>query len=119
MQELNTKAVKVLTQFANHFDSELHVLHVLSGNDNLTPEQASIFKEQFSGAANYPSLSYHILDAGDKSVSASIEEFVDSNGASAVALVTHHRSFFDKLFHPSLTKRLAVHAHKPLLAFHG
>lgn len=118
MKELNEKAIAVLTSFAGHFQSEIHVLHVLSGSDKLTPEQANVFLARFDTAAGYPRVSYHIVDAEDRTVPQSIEEYMDENDVEVVATVTHHRSFFDKIFHPSLTKRLAVHARRPLLAFH-
>jgi nucleotide-binding universal stress UspA family protein len=118
MHEINEKAIHMLTAFAGHFNSEIHVVHVLTGNDQLKPEQANSFKERFSQVANYPYISYHIVAADDNSVSGVIEEYMDSNQVEIVAMVTHHRKFFDKLFHPSITKRLAAHARKPLLAFH-
>lgn len=118
MKELNEKAISVLTHFAGHFQSEVHVLHVLTSSDRLSPEQANAYRTRFDAAASYPKVSYHIVDAEERTVPKAIEEYMDENDVEIVATVTHHRSFFDKLFHPSLTKRLAVHARKPLLAFH-
>jgi nucleotide-binding universal stress UspA family protein len=118
MKEVNRPAVKMLVDFAKHFDSELHVLHVLGAKDLLTPEQANSFRDQFLKAAHYDKVSFHILDAEDDTIVHTIDEYMDSNDVEVVAMLTHSRSFFDKLFHPSLTKRFAVHAHKPLLAFH-
>lgn len=116
--EINAKAIQVLTRFASHFNAEIHVLHVLTGKDELTPEQANAFKAAFDEVADYEALAFHVVGAEDKSVASAIEEYVDTHDIEVVAMVTHHRGFFDKLFHPSITKRLAVHAHKALLAFH-
>lgn len=118
MHELNVKAVQTLVHFASHFRAEIHVLHVFTPKDKLSPEQANSFREGFAKVANYENVTYHIIDAEDRSIAATIEEFLVDNDVEVVAMVTHHRSFFDKLFHPSLTKRLTVHAQKPLLAFH-
>jgi nucleotide-binding universal stress UspA family protein len=118
MHEINSKALDTLVHFAKHFRSEIQVLHILTKGDALTPEQANSFRERFKKAANYESLSFHIIYAEDKSVASMIEEFMDTNDVEVVAMVTHHRSFFDKLFHPSLTQKLTVHARTPLLAFH-
>jgi nucleotide-binding universal stress UspA family protein len=118
MHEINAKAIQMLTAFASHFNAELFVLHVLTGNENMSPEQANSFKEEFSKIANYDRITYHIVDSEDQPVAEVIEQFMDENDIEIVAMITHHRKFFDKLFHPSITKRLAVHAHKPLLAFH-
>lgn len=118
MREINRSAVKMLADFAKHFESELHVLHILGRNDKLTPEQANSFKDQFLSAASYDKVSFHILDSEDDTMVHIVDEYMDNNDVEIVAMLTHARSFFEKLFHPSLTKRFAVHAHKPLLAFH-
>ncbi|MBL0017966.1 MAG: universal stress protein [Bacteroidetes bacterium] len=118
MHEVNAKAIQTLVHFASHFHSEINVLHILTKADELSTEQANSFREQFKKVAKYGKVSFHIAYAEDKSVATMIEEFMDSNAVEIVAMVTHHRSFFDKLFHPSLTRRLTVHARKPLLAFH-
>jgi nucleotide-binding universal stress UspA family protein len=118
MREVNRPAVQSLVEFSRRFNAELHLLHVLKGNDTLTPEQANAFKNQFDKAAHYDKLSYHIIDAEQETIVNVVDEYMDSNDIEILAMLTHNRGFFDRLFHPSLTKRFALHAHKTLLAFH-
>lgn len=118
MSEVNRPAIQLLADFAGHFDAELHVLHVVSANDPLTPEQANAFKDQFTKAAHYPKASFHIVDAEDDGVVHTIEEYTRLHGVEVVATLSHQRGFWSRLFQPSMTKRLALHATKPLLALH-
>jgi nucleotide-binding universal stress UspA family protein len=118
MHEVNAKAIQVLAHFASHFAAEIHVLHIVTNKDTLTPEQADAYRKKFSLESGYVPVVYHIVDALDHSVAHAIESYIEDNKIDIVAMVTHHRSFFDKLFHPSITKKLAIHAKQPLLAFH-
>jgi nucleotide-binding universal stress UspA family protein len=118
MQEINRPALKLLADFAGHFDAELHVLHVLTEGEKLGPEQANSFKDQFQKAVHYPKLGFHIVDAEADTISEVVDEFVTRHNIELVAMLTHQRGFFDQLFHPSLTKKIAVQARGPLLAFH-
>lgn len=118
MHEINAKAIQVLVHFASYFAAEIHVLHIVTNKDKLTPEQVDAYRKQFSFESGYVPVVYHIVDALDHSVAHAIEAYIEENKIDIVAIVTHHRKFFDKLFHPSITKKLAVHAKQPLLAFH-
>lgn len=46
----------------------------------------------------------------------SLEDYIRLNDMDILAMVTYHRSFWDRLFHPSITKRVSYHTHIPLLA---
>lgn len=46
-----------------------------------------------------------------------LEEYVDQNGIDLLAMVTHKRSFLNRFFHPSVTKKMSYHTTIPLLVF--
>lgn len=48
----------------------------------------------------------------------SILDFIASNAIDLLAVAKHKRGFWDSLFHASLTKKLAMHIHIPLLVLH-
>ena len=48
-----------------------------------------------------------------------LAEYVDQNKIDLLAMVTHKRSFLNRLFHPSVTKRMSYHTKIPLLVFPG
>lgn len=45
-----------------------------------------------------------------------LENFISQNEIDLLAMVTYKRSFADKIFHPSITKKMSYHTKIPLLA---
>jgi nucleotide-binding universal stress UspA family protein len=58
-------------------------------------------------------LGYIDLEKGD--VVASINQYVADKNVDLLVMAKHNRSFFDRLFHSSLSKKMAIHSHIPLL----
>jgi nucleotide-binding universal stress UspA family protein len=48
----------------------------------------------------------------------SILDFIKLHRINLLAVAKHKRGFWDSLFHASLTKKLAMHIHIPLLVVH-
>lgn len=115
-REGDMKALKKLTQFGAIFHAELTVLHV--AKENLKSERDLV--EQFSKAVAKESGAqqpyYYALP--HENTQKGINLFLDSSGADLIALSTRKRNVFEKVFDPSLTKKLAYQARLPLLAFH-
>lgn len=44
-----------------------------------------------------------------------IEQYIDKNGIKLLAMVTYQRSFFERLFYPSMSKKMSYHTKIPLL----
>jgi nucleotide-binding universal stress UspA family protein len=44
-----------------------------------------------------------------------IEQYVDRNDIKLLAMVTYQRSFFERLFYPSMSKKMSYHTRIPLL----
>jgi nucleotide-binding universal stress UspA family protein len=118
LHEIKPEAVKRLVDFTSRFNAQLHVLHIVTDKDQFEPDQASLYKMEFGAASPYENTSFHVVYANGKTVAEAIEDYVYANDVSLVAMLTHNRSFWDKLFHPSVTKKIALHSNKPLLAFH-
>jgi nucleotide-binding universal stress UspA family protein len=45
-----------------------------------------------------------------------LQEYIRSNHIDILAMITYPRKFWDRLFHPSITKRMSYHTQIPLLA---
>lgn len=67
---------------------------------------------KYEGNINFELLEADSLEKG-------IEEYIDAHNIDIVAMTTHKRNFFSRLFNPSHTKKLLYHTHTPLLAFHA
>lgn len=48
-----------------------------------------------------------------------MEDYIKAHNINMVAMTTHKRNFFTKLFSPSHTKKMLYHTNTPLLAFHA
>ncbi len=48
-----------------------------------------------------------------------MESYIKQHNINLVAMTTHKRNFFTRLFSPSHTKKMLYHTHTPLLAFHA
>lgn len=118
MMEIDVETITRLVDFATHFSANLQIVHVLHKQDYLSPEQASAFKERFAEVANYDKLGFHIVSADGRTVVEAIEDYVEENSIDVLAIQNQERGFLDKIFKPSVSKKLAVHAKIPLIAFH-
>jgi nucleotide-binding universal stress UspA family protein len=101
-----------LIYFAEQYDCPLDIVHVKSDSDRYFNAENNFFKKnkaQFS----YPNMSYIDLEKGD--VVASINQYVADKNVDLLVMAKHNRSFFDRLFHSSLSKKMAIHSHIPLL----
>lgn len=118
MMEIDSDTVNRLVDFARHFASKIQVIHVLHGQDFLSPEQASAYKARFMELANYENIDFHILDSDGRTITQTIEDYAKENEIDVLAIQNTERGFLDKLFKPSVSKKLAIHANLPLIAFH-
>lgn len=101
-----------LIYFAEQYDCPLDIVHVKSESDRYFNSENNFFKKnkaQFS----YPNMSFIELEKGD--VVSSINQYVDDKQVDLLVMAKHNRSFFDRLFHSSLSKKMAIHTHIPLL----
>jgi sialic acid synthase SpsE len=62
---------------------------------------------------SYPKLQFITLEKGD--VINSINTYIDDHHADLLVMAKHNRHFFDRLFHRSLSKKMAFHTHITLL----
>lgn len=60
--------------------------------------------------------SFHYVEAEDTELA--LLEFADKHHCDLIVVVTRHYSLWEKIFHRSLTRKLALHAEKPMLVLH-
>jgi nucleotide-binding universal stress UspA family protein len=59
-----------------------------------------------------------IIQSEKSDILATMEEYAQSGKYQLISVAKHNRSWFDKLFHRSLSKRMAYHTKVPLLVVH-
>jgi len=107
------KEIKTLIQFAQLFDSFIHILHIVSPNSKKKIDKLKIQNNLIS-KYNFPHISVHV-SLNDDIVEA-IDEYIADVKADLVAMFTHKPTFFEKLFGKSVTREMAFHSWIPLLA---
>lgn len=105
-------AVSRLIFIAEKFDSRVSILHVKSDFDGFFNSANNFF------IRNKHNISYEkwkIIKLPEGDVLDKINEFTNSEHPDLLVMAKHNRSFFDKIFHRSLSKHMAYHTKIPLL----
>ena len=106
-------AVSRLAYFANLYDADVSILHVKSDYDNFFDAEHNFFSRN-KNAPEFKKWKIIKLPK-DGSIIESINTFITNNHSNMIVMAKHNRNFFDKLFHISLSKKMAYHTKIPLL----
>jgi nucleotide-binding universal stress UspA family protein len=104
-----------LSYIAQAFQSDLTVLHAKTDFDKYFNSANNFF------VRNKASISLKevtIIQSEKSDILATMEEYAQSGKYQLISVAKHNRSWFDKLFHRSLSKRMAYHTKVPLLVVH-
>lgn len=112
LKSIDKEIARPLYELLTHFDSELLFANVLEDEYINRLEAEEKIASYFPGIK----LSFHFLDGVD--VCESVCNFAGDNEADMVVLVRHNYSFLERLFHPSITKKMVLHPQFPLLILH-
>lgn len=116
LEKNDIDVVKRLVAFAKLFDSSFHVLHVHNDEMDFSHDNPETIFRDLVENTGYGALSFHQIDG--ENTRDSINKFISTMPCDILALATHHRSFFGKLFHSSLTKKMVNHSHIPVLSYY-
>ena len=117
IREADVICLDQLMEFAKQVDATIHVVHVSNSEESPIGKEWADLKSAFWKEIKMEEVEFTIVKAED--VAQGLEAYIVENEPDLVAMLTAHRSFFDRIFHPSLTRRMAMHAKTPLLAFHA
>jgi nucleotide-binding universal stress UspA family protein len=109
-----------LFELANLFNAEVH-LAVFTNEDD---DGAFTFMENNRNMAEYESMlkeQYHydpivVAHLFGHNFEDVLQDYISNKEIDIVTMVIHRRGFTDRLFHPSVTKRMSYHTKIPLLA---
>lgn len=106
-----------LYDLAKYFDSEVLITHV--GRSKLGSAAEEYITRQFLreeiGASSYPRIQYKTVE--NKSAAAGLHWLAKQRDIDLVVLVHRKRNLFQKIFLPSITKKIADRLIKPMLVF--
>jgi nucleotide-binding universal stress UspA family protein len=77
-----------------------------------TQSVVEAWKKNFSSE----SVDFHTIESSD--VEGIILKFIELHKVNLLAMHVHHRGFFERVFHVSLSKKLTFHSDIPIVALH-
>jgi nucleotide-binding universal stress UspA family protein len=105
-------AVATLLYFAGLFNADLSVIHVRTEYDQYFDSANHFFKRNKD---NIPYDKWKLVKLDTDDVMEGIEGYINQFHTDLLVMAKHNRSFFDRLFHRSLSKKMAYHTRIPLL----
>lgn len=98
-----------LKQFLSLYPAELEVLYIQDGGE-ISQEARQLLAHELEG------IEYHLSILHGKNIEKEILTRAESSNVQLVSAIHRHYSFFEGLFHSSVTAKLAYHSSIPLLA---
>lgn len=106
-----------ILKFAKSFNSALHFVHINDKPNTLeTKPEELIFEKVF--ASKDPETPMYFAEVKDDSVTDGLNKYIQNHNIDLLTVVTHKRTFWERLFHKSTTKRMVLNSEIPLLVLH-
>ncbi len=116
--EADFKAISKLINLIRPFNMNIICLHI--GSEEKNPwEKVKMegLREYFR--KSYPDISVTCDVIPHEDVIAGIEDYLSGVQVSAIAMTTHKRNLIEKIFYPSITRKMYFYTTVPLLVFHS
>lgn len=105
-------ALENVLAFAKTFNSKVKCLYVKTEKSDVSEQTIDNWRARFSTN----DVQFYIVY--DDDVEGAVDDFLVSQEIDVLAMMTYKRSFFQKIFHASMTKKMAQNLTIPVLAFH-
>lgn len=118
--EKEPRILDFIFELAGLYMAEVHV-GVFSDEDDDMPEtilhnQRQAVEYEIFLKKTYTEETLTATNVFGKEFEDTLEEFIASKNIDMLVMITYKRSFWDRIFHPSITKRMSYHTHIPLLS---
>ena len=110
IEELDS--LRKLIPIAKKFNAEIECIYIQTDGNEVNEIIIADWKVIFAAEK----VQFHTIRSKD--VEDSILDFIKLHRINLLAVAKHKRGFWNNLFHSSLTKKLAMHIHIPLLVLH-
>lgn len=113
--EEDKNAIQHAISFAVGFNSRISVLHVSRSDEKVESEQYKDFIRDLQSFIQYEKIGFDNRIYEDD-IPRTIENYLDTEDADLLILLRRNMSFFEKLFHKSVTRKLSYFTNYPILA---
>lgn len=104
-----------MTFIAERQHAEIDIIHVQNDNHSATIEDATEGLDIHNAVVDFK---HRYLTIQNEDVISGIDTYVKNNNVQLLTMITRKRTFFERLFHKSVTKSIAKLADVPLLVLH-
>ena len=102
-----------ITFFAEQNKAALTFLHLSSEDENKPSETEKVMRF----IANHPNNKLHYHSINSSSIIEGLNSYMKDQTIDLLALCNHTKSFYERLFHKSITREMLLHSSVPLLVF--
>ncbi len=106
------KALKMVLDIAKKTKAKVKCLYVKTSDSDVSNDTVAKWEEEFS---NEPIDFYVVMS---EEVKETILDFIMYKEVDILTMLTYKRGFFEGIFKPSLTKKIAINNEIPILAIH-
>ena len=113
------KELKKIIPVAQKLEASLEIFHITVAAEARAKWREFNSKEFMKSLSHYfrfYNMSLYIIDGEKNSLINEIKDFVKHNKPDMLAMLTHKRSSFEKIFNTSRTKKISYHLNVPLMA---
>ena len=109
----NINVFEKVKDLAKAYDGEFHLINVSEDLSKVNPtefvEHAADVEDIFSGFKH----SFKFLENTD--FESEILDYIDENNLNMLVVISRKRNFFERLFHKSISRKLAMHSPVPIV----
>lgn len=107
----------MLTKIASVFDAAVVFGHVVVGAEETEEEHRVIekFAKEIRRLTNYEKIKGMVIS--DASIHTGLDTLVEKSAVDMIALATRKRTFLERIYNPSITKKFSYYSTIPMLAF--
>ncbi|MBX2844497.1 MAG: universal stress protein [Flammeovirgaceae bacterium] len=115
--DFDDKDIEIIDTIQNlgeYFNSEITCLHINTSPSKVEEEEGkldALKRNYFFTPVNQ--LSFKIIS--DEKVEHGLQEYIEKNDIDLIVVTPKERGFIEGIFHKSLSRKLAFHAHTPIL----
>lgn len=114
---ISTLRVRQAVSFAQHFDAQLHFVHVGPAGEANLDLSRKIFESGFRASDSEKPFLFAKMVSDN--VSESLYDYAFFHRIDLMVFVTHQRSFWESILHHSVTREVANSTDLPMLVIHG
>lgn len=111
--EVKNQDLNLLHKLIRAFSTQVHFLHIASGNSEQEKNKIREGMKQFAAVNNIQGYEAHIIQ--DKDVENGVIHFNQMHDMDIICIGTHGRG---SIFHSSATEKLINHMFKPIISYH-